>query len=77
MSFVQFAGRTLTGLGRAYTSDIDVFLLGTAGLLRGRKGLSTALLVYVVARRADQYVTVVASKADLIASVMARDGAPF
>lgn len=73
LDFVRFAASVLKGLQKAVATDIDVFLLLLAGLLLGKTGLGKALLVYVVARRADQYAGLLASKLDHIALVMAKE----
>ena len=70
---IKFAIGVFKGLWQAATTDVDVFLLLLAGLLLGRKGLGKALLVYVAARRADQYAGLLASKLDNIALVMAKE----
>lgn len=73
LDFVRFAGQVVRGLGKAASTDIDVFLLLLAGLLLGRTGLGKALLIYVIFRRADQYAGLFASKLDHIALVMAKE----
>lgn len=67
MKFYNFAGGVLLGLARAFTTDVDVFLLGLVGLCLGApvrllRGIGLALLFYVGLRRADQYVGVVLSR---------------
>lgn len=62
--FIDFAEGIGKGLVKAYISDIDVFLLFTAGGLIGARsrhlrGIGTALLIYTAYRRGDQYVSAI------------------
>jgi len=71
--FFKFSVGVFKGLVQAFTTDIDVFLLVIAGLLLGgRKGLGKAFLIYVIARRTDQYAGLFASKLDQISLVIAK-----
>jgi len=70
---IRFVFGVLKGLWKAATTDVDVFLLLLSGLLLGRRGLGKVLLAYVIARRADQYAGLFASKLDDIALVMAKE----
>jgi hypothetical protein len=74
--FIDFAEGISKGLLKAYTSDIDVFLLFTAGGLVGARsrrlrGIGTALMIYTAYRRGDQYVTAFITKAERIALLYA------
>lgn len=73
LDFARFAIGVIKGLGKAASTDVDVFLLLLAALLLGRTGFGKALLIYVIARRADQYAGLFASKLDNIALVMAKE----
>jgi len=55
MKFIHFASGVFRGLGRSVTEDTNVFLLAASAALGGRRGISRALLVYVLLRRADDY----------------------
>jgi len=70
---IRFVFGVLKGLWKAATTDVDVFLLLLSGLLLGRRGLGKVLLAYVIARRADQYAGLFASKLDDIVLVMAKE----
>lgn len=76
--FPNFAASVTIGLAKAVASDPDVFSLALAGLLVGSpsryaRGLGMALGGLVAARRADQYVTVLASKLDRLGAVIHED----
>jgi hypothetical protein len=62
--FAQGVGR---GLVTAVQTDINVFLMTTAGVvypIKPLRGLSLALGVYVLLRRADDYAGLFAKKLD-------------
>lgn len=73
MEFLQFVHGVGKGLWAAYSTDPDVFLIGTGGLLAGRgwrRGLGLALLGLVIARRGDQYMAVFVRQTDSFRQVM-------
>lgn len=56
----DFEKSVLVGLYQAFKSDIDVFLIGCAGIAlahRLTKGLGVAILFYVSMRRADSLMS--------------------
>lgn len=67
--FPEFAYRVITGLAKAVITEPDMFVLAlsTISSKRGRN----ALLLWFIARRADQYVGVLDSKLTLLARVIA------
>jgi hypothetical protein len=70
--FFDFSTGVTRGLAKAYVSDIDVFLLFSAGVLLGARsgllrGIGKATLVYTAYRRGDQYVTALTQTSTQIA----------
>lgn len=57
--FPEFSLGVCHGLVKAVLTDIDVFLLFLSALIP-HKGLQRSLMLYVIARRADQYATLFA-----------------
>lgn len=73
--FAEFAAGIGLGLAKAVREDENVFLLAVTGLLFGSRskrlnGIGKAMGMYVVARRADQYVGVMDRKLSQIALIM-------
>lgn len=57
---LDFEKGVLVGLYQAFRSDVDIFLIGCAGVAlahRLTKGLGVALLFYVSMRRADSLMS--------------------
>lgn len=74
--FVKFAAGVLVGLLRAFATDINVFLLGLAALILCLPvvfPIGIVLVIYVLLRRADEYASLFASKADLFVRVIGDD----
>lgn len=74
--FPKFAAGIGKGLVKAYTSDIDVFLLFTAGGLLGApsrplRAFGGVLGIYTLLRRADTYASLMTSRMDMAVRVMA------
>lgn len=73
--FGEFVAGMGIGLGKAVTEDEDVFLLALTGVLLGSRskranGIGKVMGMYVVARRADQYMGVLDRKLTQIALIM-------
>lgn len=79
--FHEFAAGVGLGLYKAVTTDTEVFLLATSGLLLGSgsrrlRGLGLALGGLFISRRADQYALMLAQKLEEISQVMDARGTP-
>ena len=79
--FPKFALGVSRGLMQAVLTDSEVLSLATAGLLLGSRsrrarGLGIALGTLVLARRADQYVTVIDSNLQRLVRVISASNIP-
>jgi hypothetical protein len=69
LEFPEFASAVLRGLGKAVISEPDMFVLALSAILPKRLG--AAFAIWFMARRADQYLSVLDSKLTLLSRVIA------
>jgi hypothetical protein len=76
----KFALGIFKGLGIAFVTDINVFLLGISALLlsfSASRAVGVILVIYVLIRKADEYMGMLSWKLDMFFRVMSDDRSKF